>query len=155
MTTNPRFLLWLAYLALGLPMTPSLAQLADEGANACADRMTRTFVEKGWVGITPRYDDDGLIIVEHVFANSPAENAGIRKGDIVHGLNGMDRKSSADGFRKAYDSIRPNETTVFEIERDGTRLSISVLVEPIPEAILEQWIEEECETGAAKGSPQE
>jgi len=135
----------LALLVLCLSTSAALAQLTDLKAEDCADRMTRTFIKKGWVGITPGYDDSGLIIVDHVFSDSPAEKAGIRKGDIVRGLNGQDRKSCPQEFRKEYDSLRPNQSTDFDIERDGVRLSITVLVEPIPESVLRQWIEEECE----------
>jgi len=132
-------------LALAVAMNSLVAQAADENVNACAEQMMKKFGEKGWVGITPEYGDDRAIIVVHVFANSPAEKAGILKGDLVRGINGQDRETAPGKFLEEYDALRPNQATDFDLERDGRRLTVSVMVEPIPQAVLERWIQEECD----------
>jgi C-terminal processing protease CtpA/Prc len=107
--------------------------------------MTRHFSHKGWVGITPQYDEDGSIRVTQVFADSPAEKAGIQEGDFIRGLNGQDRETAPEGFMLEYDSLRPNRAVIFDLEREGSQRSVSVQVETIPETVLEDWISEECQ----------
>lgn len=136
---------WVLILILILPAQSAFGEVKDDDFNACAQKMTKHFGQNGWIGITPEYDEDGAIVVEHVFADSPAEKAGIRKGDFVHGINGQNRKTAPARFIEEYDSLRPNRVAIFDLEREGRRLSISVLVEPIPESVLEHWIQEECQ----------
>ena len=132
-------------LIMILPAQATVGQAEDNGFTACARQMTEHFRKKGWVGITPKYDDDGAIFVVHVFADSPADKAGIRKGDYIRGINGNDRKTAPKKFLEEYDSLRPNRVTVFDLEREGGRLSVDVLVDVIPESTLQQWIREECQ----------
>ena len=144
-TLPRRVLVTCCALILILPVQATLGQVEDDDSAACARQMTEHFRQKGWVGITPKYDDDDSVLVEHVFADSPADKAGIRKGDYVRGINGHDRRTAPDRFMEEYDSLRPNRVTVFDLEREGGRLSVDVLVEVIPESVLEQWIREECQ----------
>ncbi len=132
-------------LVLTLPTLSAYGQSRNEDFATCAQHMTKKFGQKGWVGITPKYAQDGAILVDHVFADSPAEKAGIRKGDLVRGINNRSRETAPARFLEEYDSLRPNKVTNFDLERDGRRLSVSVLVEPIPESVLEHWIQEECQ----------
>jgi C-terminal processing protease CtpA/Prc len=132
-------------LPLILPGLTIFAQSQDDDFAACAQKMTEHFTTRGWIGITPEYDEDGSIFVEHVFADSPAEKGGIRKGDFVRGINGQDRETAPARFSEEYDALRPNQTTTFDLEREGRRLSVSVLVEPIPESVLDDWIQQECQ----------
>ena len=136
---------WMLLLVLLLPALSVFGQAKDEDYIACTQQMTEHFGLKGWLGITPKYDKDGTILVEHVFAGSPAEKAGFRKGDFVRGINGEDRKSSPDKFMEEYHALRPNLAAVFDLERDGRRLSVSVYIEAIPETVLKDWIREECQ----------
>jgi S1-C subfamily serine protease len=114
------------------------------GSSECAQRMTEHFGQRGWVGITPEVDEAGAINVADVFTDSPAERAGVRRGDILRGINGIPHGGDPAAFRSAYDSLRPGIDVVFDLERDGGRLAVEVRVEPIPEAVLEQWIRQEC-----------
>jgi len=68
---------------LVLPALSAYGQIKDDDFTACAQQMTEHFGLRGWVGITPKYDEDGKVLVEHVFADSPAEKAGIHQGDFV------------------------------------------------------------------------
>ena len=133
------------FLIMFLPCLTTSVQAGDDAFTDCAEQMTRHFSQKGWVGITPEYSEDGAILVEHVFADSPAEKAGVRKGDLVRGINGQDRASAPVRFMEQYDSLRPNQVTVFDLEREGSRLSVSIHVVAIPESVLEDWIQEECQ----------
>jgi S1-C subfamily serine protease len=144
---KPICLCWVLILILIVPALSAFGQIKDDDFTACAQQMTKHFGQRGWIGFTPENDEDGAILVEHVFADSPAEKAGIRKGDFVRGVNGQDRETAPARFLEEYDSVRPNRVTIFDLEREGRRLSVSVLVELIPDSVLEHWIQEECQGG--------
>jgi hypothetical protein len=111
-------------------------------ASECARRMTEHFGLRGWVGITPDIDpENGVITISKVFTESPAARAGFREGDVVRGFNGFDyNDGNAEAFERAYDSFRPGATVIFNVVRDGEPVDIEVHLEPIPDAILEDWI---------------
>jgi len=110
----------------------------------CAQQMTARFKERGWVGITPDINPDtGVISVANVFSNSPAERAGILAGDIVLGLNGVKHsKANNESFMQTYDSFRLGDKVIFNVGRGGEQLDIEVHLDPIPEAVLTQWVNE-------------
>jgi hypothetical protein len=112
--------------------------------SVCAEQMTEHFRKRGWVGITPDIDPGtGVISVTRVFSDSPAQRAGLRAGDIIQGLNGIKySKIKNEDFMRAYDSFRLGDSVVFNVERGGRQLDIEVHLEKIPEAILEQWVNE-------------
>jgi hypothetical protein len=112
-------------------------------ASTCAQQMAEHFKERGWVGVTPDINPDtGVISVVHVFSNSPAQKAGLVAGDIVLGFNGVTHETDNEAFMRAYNSFRPGDRVVFNVERGGDKLDIEVRLEHIPEAILAQWVNE-------------
>ena len=112
-------------------------------ATQCAREMTEHFRQRGWVGLTPDVDrDSGLIRVDEVFPDSPAEKAGLRVDDIVRGVDGVEATGdNQTALQQTLASFRPGRTALFAVERDGKRLEIGVHLEPIPEAILARWVE--------------
>jgi hypothetical protein len=123
---------------------PSTVTRCPLEASRCAREMAEYFRQRGWVGITPDVDlDSGVIRVDEVFPDSPAEKAGLREGDIVQGLDGVELTDNVqDAFQRVSASFRPGRTALFTVDRDGKRLEIEVRLEPIPEAILAQWVEQ-------------
>lgn len=136
---------WVVIVILIQPISSAYGQIKEDDFTACAQHMSKNFAEIGWVGITPEYDEDGSILVKHVFADSPAEKAGIHKGDFVRGINGQDRDTVPARFLEEYESLRPNQVTVFDLEREGRRPTVSVVVDPIPQSVLDRWIQEQCQ----------
>jgi S1-C subfamily serine protease len=119
-------------------------EVEPDASAACAQRMSEHFSRRGWVGITPEVGADDVISVVEVFSGSPADEAGVRRGDLLRGINGIRHAGDPAAFRAAYDSFRPGVTVVFDLERNGESLSVEVHLKPIPESMLEQWIREEC-----------
>jgi len=141
----PRTLLESRPLGAPLPRTatPEVSKCPLE-VSRCAREMTEHFGRRGWVGITPDIDrDSGVIRVDEVFPDSPAEKAGVRVDDIIRGLDGVEVTDKVqDTLQQALASFRPGHTALFSLERDGKRVEAEVHLEPIPEAILARWIEQ-------------
>jgi len=67
---------------------------------------------------------DGAIVSE-VVADSPAEKAGIKQGDIIIGLNGNPVKSVA-GLRREIMLMQPGQVAKLRINRDGKVMTLKV-----------------------------
>ena len=124
--------------------SPEDAVIAPDDQAACEQRMMKHFDRNGWVGITPEHGEGGAITVGHVFADSPAERAGVRRGDMIHRVNGHQIPGDEAVMREIYASFRPGSAIIFDLGRNGERLSVEIQPEPIPQSILEEWIDQEC-----------
>ena len=135
-------------LALAVPVAPLWAgeekyeKNCPENAADCAKMMKEQFKERGWVGINMDYDKERQVtVITNVVANSPAERAGFKVGDVLAGLNGVAYTEENEKLLKTeYASFKPGTSATFEIERDGKTKDIVVELEQIPQAILAQWI---------------
>lgn len=96
---------------------------------------------QGWLGVTTQATDadlrrgldltrDGLL-VNRVFDGSPAERAGVRKGDVILRYDGR-TVTDPDDLRTAVRDTRPGQTIELEVWRDGRRLALDVEVGELP-----------------------
>jgi serine protease Do len=106
-------------------------------------------VTRGWLGVVIQKLDPGLTqafklkddrgaLVSDVLPESPAEKAGLKRGDIIVGLNGNLVEESQELPRLVATMTPETEVTV-EVIRDGKRLSLPVILgimkEDTPSAI--------------------
>jgi serine protease Do len=119
----------IAAIALLAPgMGPARAAVGDEG--------------QAWLGVysqtlTPElrdglgYKGDGAL-VSRVVSGSPAERAGIKKGDVIVGINTTTITTSS-GLSRAIRGATAGQTVAVRIVRDGARRSMSAKLEARPE----------------------
>lgn len=114
----------------------------EESAGVCAEMMREKFSQRGWVGINMDYNKEThATVINNVVANSPAERAGFKKGDILRGLNGIDyTEENEELLKEQYGSFKPGNTATFTVERQSIAVDLEVELESIPESILAQWI---------------
>jgi S1-C subfamily serine protease len=75
---------------------------------------------------------DGVII-SRVDETSPAERAGLERGDVIVAVNG-ERVRNYESARRAIFGARVGEVIEFEVIREGEPRSFDVLVEEAPES---------------------
>jgi serine protease Do len=102
-------------------------------------------VSRGYLGIHPENLDQDLakqfkvpdtvgVLVDDVFADGPAEKAGLKNGDVIRKLNGQPVEDAGQ-LTAAVTSLNPGTVATLEILRDGQPLTIKVtLGERPPEA---------------------
>jgi S1-C subfamily serine protease len=89
-------------------------------------------VQRGWIGLSIGQNDDERIEIIGVDAESPAELAKLKEGDIVLALDGVEIATTA----KLASEIRkrkPGEDVAVKIERDGKPMEVKVKLGEYPE----------------------
>ena len=93
-------------------------------------------VKRGWLGVSIQEIDSGLVkklgldkpmgaLINNVFNDTPAEEFGLQKGDIIVAINGETIKN-VNHLRAAIAMYKPTTTVSISILRDGQTQDISV-----------------------------
>lgn len=80
---------------------------------------------KPWIGLNTQPSDGGLLI-SRVTPHSPAEKAGLRRGDLITNVAGEAPKSLPDFYRKLWSLGSAGATVPLDVERDGQRQHFDV-----------------------------
>jgi S1-C subfamily serine protease len=73
---------------------------------------------KPWIGVSTQPSDDGLM-VSRVTPDSPAEKAGLRRGDLITNIGGDTPKTLPDFYRKLWSLGSAGATVPLDVQRDG------------------------------------
>ena len=109
-------------------------------ASACIREMSAGLSERGWIGI--EWDDDTEHpVLTQVVSNSPAEAAGLRKGDRLTAFNDVPTDAGEEAvWAEAKKSLIPGKTITLTIVREGATKKVDVKLVPIPRHVMAQWI---------------
>lgn len=78
-----------------------------------------------WIGITT-HEARGRLIIANVQPGSPAESAGLRRGDVVRSVGGAEVDSLADFYSNLWKSGPSGTTITLGIDRGGERVDVAV-----------------------------
>ncbi|HVY61842.1 MAG TPA: PDZ domain-containing protein, partial [Planctomycetota bacterium] len=70
---------------------------------------------KPWLGLVAQSGEQGLLIDE-IAAGSPADKAGLKRGDVIKAVNGA-RIARLDDLRAALEGKKPGDELAFEVSR--------------------------------------
>lgn len=88
-------------------------------------------VIRGYLGIQPAlYNTQGITVV-NVHADSPAQNAGIKQGDILLKIAGIPVTSVFDVTEQVAE-LTPGSEISIEIQRHNKKMTFNVLVTEMP-----------------------
>lgn len=83
------------------------------------------------VGIEVYNDENGNIIVYHVFENGPAERAGLQAGDIINSIDGIDLTGESTSVLSTYIKDSTKSEFVIEYTREGEKTTVTVKKENV------------------------
>ncbi len=92
------------------------------------------------------------VLVGDVLDGSPAERAGIKRGDILQGL-GRDRIISFSDYRGALAEYAPGNTVGLEVFRDGDKRRIKVELEAFPPDLALDLVERRMGLSVTEAGP--
>jgi membrane-associated protease RseP (regulator of RpoE activity) len=129
---------WLAALVVVAAAGVLFLRAIDTGSSASAatvaqDEETQQDSEQPWLGVQLVQAADGLTI-SYVIADSPADTAGLQRGDVIVAVDGTTIETPQD-FRDALEDKSVGDTVTLSVSRDGQALDVSVTLEAQPEAL--------------------
>jgi S1-C subfamily serine protease len=80
---------------------------------------------KPWIGITT-HEARGRLVIANVQPGSPAESAGLRRGDIVRSVGGTEVDSLAEFYSNLWKAGPSGTTITLGIDRGGERVDVAV-----------------------------
>ncbi len=117
-------------------------QKCEATTQECLDHMAAHFRDRGWVGIELAMNEEtGAMTVSAVEPNSPAIEAGFKKGDVLVALNGV--RLDDENKEKVYaakEKMTIGTTVTYTVDRGGKEKDLPVTLAQIPEATLAKWI---------------
>ena len=78
-----------------------------------------------WIGITTQ-EARGRLIIANVQPGSPAESAGLRRGDVVRSVGGTEVDSLADLYSNLWKAGPIGTTITLGIDRGSERVDVAV-----------------------------
>lgn len=100
-------------------------------------------VRRGYLGVTIATLDDDMaetfgfvgrgVVVNSVFPNRAADEAGVQRGDIITHVDGQ-RVTDADGLRAIIAQHQPGVAVELKVFRDGDILTMNIELDELPEA---------------------
>jgi len=135
---------WLAALVVVAAAGVLFLRAIDTGSSASAapvaqeqeqnqDQEQDQGQDKPWMGAHVVQAADGLTI-SYVIADSPADTAGLQRGDVITAVDGTAVETPQD-FRDALDDKSVGDTVTLSISRDGQTQDVTVTLEAQPEAL--------------------
>jgi len=129
---------WLAALVVMAAAGVLFFRAIDTGSSASAapaaqDEQVQQDSEQPWLGMHLISGADGLTI-SYVIADSPADGAGLQRGDVITAVDGTAVETPQD-FRDALEAKSVGDTMTLSISRDGQTLDVSATLEAQPEAL--------------------
>ncbi len=97
-------------------LAPILADLISDGHPAVA---------RPWLGLNTD-DVGGHLVVSRVTPGAPAEKAGVRKGDIIVGVNGETAKNLPDFYRKIWSQGNAGADIPLDVLQNHERRSLQI-----------------------------
>jgi len=92
--------------------------------------------EGGYMGILFGWDDDdGVAIVRDVIPQSPADRAGVRRGDEVVRLNG--HAATEDAVDDLREGLKPGDSVRLTLRRDGREEQRTIVAAERPERLAD------------------
>jgi S1-C subfamily serine protease len=137
---------WFVAPALLLALAAPVAIAGDYGkcpasTQECLDMMAQKLEKKGWIGVELN-DESGLLAITKVVEGSPAEKAGLKNGDVLFAVNGIEyNKENKEELGAIRGKMTPGSTFTFTILKNGKKeKDMEITLGDLPEDLLAQWV---------------
>jgi len=130
-------------LALAAPaLAGSDGEKCTYSTQQCLDMMASKMKTGGFVGIELDMDPKtGLAVVQAIFPGTPAEAAGLQKGDVLYKLNGVViNDKNEDELMKARGEWKPGQQVTYIIQRDGSERTVNLTLAAMPADVMAKSI---------------
>jgi C-terminal processing protease CtpA/Prc len=140
------------------------AKAAQTGSQAAAQKNCTATKEEclahmadakkhGWVGIQYDKTEDGNMVIAEVVSGSPAAKAGLKAGDVVYALNGVDfTEANKDRLKAIKSKLEPGSSITYTIQRAGASKDVALTLGNMPDAVYQAMVQEHMKEHVAVAS---
>ena len=97
----------------------------------------------GILGIGLKDAEKGVGI-EKVLPGSPAEKAGLKKGDVLLAMNGLSMTDQSEEaqkkLKKTWGSFKPGSEVTYAVDRSGKKMKTKVTLGTMPEELVASYV---------------
>lgn len=137
-----KLLIMLAALAVSMSAVAG-GEKCQHDANEELTKLQAKYAEKPWLGVEYDKTDHGQLVVKKVYANSPAEQAGFQKGDILLTMEGEEySKANKKAIKALYADITPGSDVQYVVKRQGAKVKLGATMAHVPVDLQKKWIAE-------------
>jgi len=109
--------------------------------------------DHGWLGIQYDSAKDGSMVIQEVVAGSPAAKAGLKTGDVLVALNGIEmNEANAARLKAAWKPLLPGSTVDYTVKHDGFSKDVTVTLGTMPEDVYQAMVQEHMKEHVAVAS---
>jgi C-terminal processing protease CtpA/Prc len=128
-------LVWVALL-LSVVVIPAFAEEAHgkctADAQSCLNWFAQNYEGRGWAGVSLDGTDDGLR-VSRVHPGTPADNAGVKVGDYLVAINGVEYiPENREKMAKFEQMMTPGQEFTYTIARNGKNKDVKFALAEMP-----------------------
>jgi predicted metalloprotease with PDZ domain len=128
--------------ALAVSMSAAAGgEKCDGAAEDCMAKMKTKLAEKAWLGVEFDKNEHGQMVIKKVFDDSPAEQAGFQKGDVMLAMQGVEyNKENKAAMKKVYAGIKPGSDVQYVVKRQGAKVELDATLAHVPKDVQKKWI---------------
>ncbi len=134
----------LAMVALTAPVLAGEGHKCTAGTQECLDMMAAKLASKGWVGIELDKTEKGELVITKVIKHSPAQEAGLKEGDILLAMNGLsltdESEENQKKLEKTWGSFKPGNDVAYKIDRGGKKTKANITLGQMPEELVASYV---------------
>lgn len=138
-----RLALALALAALAfLPAAAPAGGKCQYDTQECLDYMANKMKDSGWVGVELENAESGSgMVVTAVVEGSPAEAAGIQRGDVLVSINGIQlNQDNEAALAKAREAWKPGSEVTWTMTRGTSPRDLQITLGRMPADVLARFI---------------
>ena len=115
----------------------------DGAAEDCMAKMQAKYAAKPWLGVEYDKGDHGQYVIKTVHADSPAEAAGFRKGDVILAMEGVEyTKANKKALKQVWSGVKPGSEVQYVVKRQGAKVELDATLAHVPVELQKKWIAE-------------
>ncbi|MCP3980683.1 MAG: PDZ domain-containing protein [bacterium] len=132
---------WIVALALlvALAFVPALAgEKCSHDADTCLNYLAKHMQGRGWAGVDM---DESTMTVTQVFDDTPADKNGVRVGDRLITVNGIElNEANEEALHAVMAEMLPGKTFTYTIERKGRPREVKLTLEAMPAEAIAMFV---------------
>jgi len=129
-------------LAVAVPAFGGAGHKCEMETQACLNEMAGHMKDRGWAGFELDKSESGALVVKAVHPGTPAEAAGIQKGDVLLALNGIrfDDEKNKEALYAVKKTMKPGVEAKYTVSRGGKDKQVAIKLARPSDEVIAGWV---------------